>query len=97
MKDTGQLRAYQTAVILDAVDEHFAMKQKQRRSFRLDTIFTKLVEVDSKIRALPPLSAVDKVKLEHDRDIEHLYYSSRLEGTILTDERLNKAIHGPAL
>jgi hypothetical protein len=68
-----------------------------QRSYRLDTLLTKLVEVDSEIKALPPLSAVDKVKLENERDIEHLYYSSKLEGTILTDERLNKAIHGPAV
>ncbi len=40
------------------------------------------------MRKLPPLSPVDRVKLEHERDIEHLYYSSKLEGTLLTDQRL---------
>jgi len=63
----------------------------------LDTLLSKLVAVDSEIKKLPPLSAVDKVKLEHDRDIEHLYYSSKVEGTHLTDQRLEKAIYGSAL
>lgn len=54
----------------------------------LDTILSSLVRVDADMRKLPPLSPVDRVKLEHERDIEHLYYSSKLEGTLLTDQRL---------
>jgi hypothetical protein len=68
------------------------MPNKQR-STTLNTLLSRLVKVDADIQKLPPLSAVDKVKLDHDRDIEHLYYSSKLEGSTLTDERLDKAIH----
>lgn len=71
------------------------MPSKQRPT-TLNTLLSRLVKVDSEIQKLAPLSAVDKVKLEHDRDIEHLYYSSKLEGSILTDERLDKAIHASA-
>jgi hypothetical protein len=69
------------------------MSNKYSRT-TLGAIISRLVEVDSDMQKLPPLSAVDKVKLEHDRDIEHLYYSSKLEGTLLTGQRLDKAIHG---
>ncbi len=62
----------------------------------LEAVLSKLIEVDAEIKKLPPLSAVDKVKLELERNIEHLYYSSKLEGTTLTDERLDKAIHASA-
>ena len=61
---------------------------------KLPTLLSKLVEVAAKLEKLPPLSAVDKVKLEQERDIEHLYYSSKVEGTTLNDQRLDKAIHG---
>ena len=71
------------------------MPNKQRQT-TLNSLLSRLVQVDSEIKKLPPLSAVDKVKLEHERDIEHLYYSSKLEGSILTDERLDKAIHASA-
>ena len=71
------------------------MSNKQHQT-TLNTLLSRLVKVDSEIKKLPPLSAVDKVKLEHDRDIEHLYYSSKLEGSTLTDERLDKAIHASA-
>ena len=73
------------------------MRKDHRRSSGLDAILKKLVEVDSEMQVLPPLSALDKVKLEHERDIEHLYFSSKLEGATLTYERLHRAILGATL
>ncbi len=67
------------------------------RHLSLDTIISRLVAVRADLEKLPPLSPADRVKLEHNQDIEHLYYSSKLEGTMLTHERLNNAIHGSAI
>lgn len=66
-----------------------------RRS--LISLISRLASVHSELQKLPPLPSVDKVKLQHDQDIEHLYYSSKLEGTNLTDRRLENAIHGTAI
>ncbi len=67
------------------------------RRLSVDSIISRLVEIRSDLEKLPPLSPADKVKLEHNRDIEHLYYSSKLEGSKLTHERLNNAIHGSVI
>jgi len=67
------------------------------RRLTLNSIISRLVEVRSDLNKLPPLSATDKVKLDHNRDIDHLYYSSKLEGTMLSHERLNHAVHGSAI
>ena len=67
------------------------------RRISLKSIISRLVAVHSDLEKLPPLSPADKVKLEHNRDIEHLYYSSKLEGSKLTHERLNNAIHGSVI
>ena len=56
-----------------------------------------MAEVRSELQKLPPLPPTDKVKLQHEQDIEHLYYSSKLEGTTLSDRRLTNAIHGASL
>lgn len=54
----------------------------------------KVVKIESVINKLPPLSTLEKTKLENNRALEHLYYSSKLEGTQLTQKRIERAIHG---
>jgi Fic family protein len=66
-----------------------------RRS--LASLISRLAEVRSELQKLPPLPPTDKVKLQQEQDIEHLYYSSKLEGTNLSDRRLTNAIHGASL
>jgi hypothetical protein len=45
------------------------------------------------VNSLPDLSPVEKVQLEQDIAISHLYNSSKIEGTSLNTERLSKAIN----
>jgi len=61
---------------------------------RFDNLLDKLVETEWKINELPALSSLDRAKLDHDIAIDHLYYSSKIEGTMLNDKRIEKAIHG---
>ncbi|GEM_PF-4395879 len=55
---------------------------------------TKLVDLQFETLALPQLSHVEKAKFDHALAIDQLYYSSKLEGSALTREMINKAIHG---
>ncbi len=68
------------------------MLNTTRKTF--DNLLDKLVEKERKINDLPALSSLDKAKLDHDIAIDHLYYSSKIEGTTLNDKRIEKAIHG---
>ncbi|OGF62545.1 hypothetical protein A2662_01975 [Candidatus Giovannonibacteria bacterium RIFCSPHIGHO2_01_FULL_45_33] len=61
---------------------------------KFDNFLDKLVEEERKTNALPALSSLDKAKLDHEIAIEHLYYSSKIEGTTLNNTRIEKAIHG---
>ena len=63
----------------------------------LASLISRLADVHTELQTLPPLPAVDKVKLQQERDIEHLYHSSKLEGTTLTRQRLENAIHGASI
>lgn len=55
---------------------------------------TELVETEKRLSKLLPLSENEKAKLEISRNIDHLYYSSKIEGTTFTDKRINKAVKG---
>jgi hypothetical protein len=57
---------------------------------RLMDLFLTVQEKNDK---LPALSDVEKVKFEHDIAVDHLYYSSKIEGTTLGKTRLDKAIN----
>lgn len=50
------------------------------------------ISTQQSVSKLPVLDAVEKVQLEHDIAISHLYHSSKIEGTTLNEERLHKAI-----
>ena len=54
----------------------------------------KLVNLELETRELPPLSDIEKAKLDQSLAVDQLYYSSRLEGSALTKEMIDKAIHG---
>ena len=58
-----------------------------------NTPLDEFVKASHEVSNLPPLSSVEAVKFEHDIAIDHLYYSSKIEGTALDDKRLNQAIH----
>jgi len=51
------------------------------------------ISVEEEVKNLPALSDVEKVQFDHDINISHLYHSSKIEGSKLNEERLEKAIH----
>jgi hypothetical protein len=55
----------------------------------VDTFIT----TEQALHKLPELSPVEKVQLEQEIAISHLYNSSKIEGTTLNEERLGKAIN----
>jgi len=63
----------------------------------LASLISRLAEVRSELQKLPPLPPTDKVKVQHEEDIETLYYSRKLEGTNLSARRLTNAIHRASL
>lgn len=69
------------------------MKKGDNRK-NLSRIISGLVEIQGKIQKLPELPDVEKTKIEHTIAIDQLYNSSKLEGTRLTDKRIDKAIFG---
>ena len=66
----------------------------KKTKFTRDITLAELVDLKVKLENLPSLSAVEKATLDHETAIEHLYYSSKIEGTILTDKSIDNAIYG---
>ena len=63
----------------------------------VSTMISRLVELSETVELLPPLSAVAKAKFDQEIAIEHLYYSSKIEGTALNNKQIDRAIHGKEL
>jgi hypothetical protein len=57
-----------------------------------DNLVDAFIDTQQALHKLPELSDVEKVELEHTNAISHLYHSSKIEGTNLTEKRLEKAI-----
>lgn len=72
-------------------------KTKKKISESLGDILSGLVDIQTSIEKFPVLSAVEKAKLEQSIAIDQLYYSSKLEGTNLTEKMIDKVIHGQNL
>ena len=68
-----------------------------KRILSSEQLLDKVVAIESAINKLPPLSMLEKAQLDQHRAIESLYYSSKLEGTNLTRERIDQAIYGENL
>jgi len=68
-----------------------------KASTRLDHLLSDLAEIQIRVNALPPLSDVEKAKLDNALAIEQLYNSSKVEGTTLTNAMIERAIHGRRL
>lgn len=67
--------------------------RKTRGHNKIVKIIEQLVALEAEVRKLPELSPLEQAKLDHDRAIDDLYYSSKLEGTHLTHARIEQAIH----
>lgn len=46
----------------------------------------------SRVDALPPLDPAARAAFDHGVDIDHLYYSSKIEGTNLTAKEIKNAV-----
>jgi Fic family protein len=69
----------------------------KKRKVTSPDILGRIMDIQDKLAKLPPLSSVKKAQLEQSLAIEQLYYSSKLEGTTLTEKMIEHAIHGPEL
>ena len=54
----------------------------------------KFILQEDRVKALPPLSELEKAKFEHSVDIDHLYFSSKIEGSNLSKKQIDQAVHG---
>jgi len=64
-----------------------------KKVIKKEDLLEKLLNLQLESRKLPELSPIEKTKLEHNFAIDQLYYSSKLEGSSLTNEMLDGAIH----
>lgn len=73
-----------------------SMKKKTttKRVAPSDRLLEQVLTIESALNKLPRLSVLEKAQLEHNRAIENLYYSSKLEGSNLTQKRIDQAIYG---
>ncbi|MBI2623734.1 MAG: hypothetical protein HYW65_04185 [Candidatus Liptonbacteria bacterium] len=67
---------------------------KIKKTTRSVDPLSKLVDLQITTSELPQLSPLEKAQLDHALAIEQLYYSSKVEGSNLTKEMIDKAIHG---
>lgn len=70
------------------------MKKKLQKTTNSERLIDKVVIIESAINKLPVLPPLERAKLDNDRAIDHLYYSSKLEGTQLTQKRIERALYG---
>jgi hypothetical protein len=68
------------------------MNARKRGTFA--KLINDLVDIQIKLEALPTLSDLEKAKFDQLFAIDQLYYSNKLEGTILTKKDIDEAIHG---
>ncbi len=80
-------------VILVNPGEQFYFMNKTTRSTTAQLV-DKLIKEQAKLNTLPPLNELEKAKFEHSIDIDHLYFSSKLEGSNLTKKQIDQAVHG---
>lgn len=53
-------------------------------------LLKQFIQTRNKVNSLPPLSSPARAEFNHGVDIDHLYYSSKIEGSILTTEQLEE-------
>lgn len=52
------------------------------------------IKQEDKLKILPNLSGRQRAKFEHSIDIDHLYFSSKIEGSDLTKKQIDQAVYG---
>lgn len=59
-----------------------------------DALIESVVKLQFDLEKLPELPPLEKAKLNQEIAINHLYYSSKIEGTQLTEKQIERAVHG---
>ena len=67
---------------------------KKKRDGKFDNLLSRLVDQEARLNKLPALNPVQRAKLDTNRAIDHLYYSSKIEGTHLSEQRIERAMNG---
>jgi len=57
-----------------------------------DKLLTHFIRTEEAVNKLPALSAVERVSFDEEIALNHLYNSSAIEGTHLSETKLKKAI-----
>jgi hypothetical protein len=61
-----------------------------------ESLLSDLIQAQKNVEKQPALSELGQAQMEHSTDIGHLYYSSKIEGTKLTKQQIEKAINDPS-
>ncbi len=69
------------------------MKKIFKQGQNFNQLLNEFFQVEKNMKGLPKLSDLEKVKFDTDIAIDHLYYSSKLEGTKLSQKAIHKAIY----
>lgn len=70
------------------------MKKQLKRLKSSARTVEEILKLEKDLKKLPDLSDIERVKLDQERALSHLYYSSNIEGTKLTNKQIERAIYG---
>lgn len=60
-------------------------------------IIKEVLKLKQKAESLPPLAAREEEKFQEKADIDHVYHSSRLEGSRLTKREITKVVKAASI
>lgn len=63
-----------------------------RRGSAQNALIGRFIELKSRVDKLPPLGPAARAEFDHGVDLDHLYYSSKIEGTNLSATELKRAV-----
>lgn len=53
-----------------------------------------ILKLQKDLKKLPDLSDIERAQLNQETALSHLYYSSKVEGTKLTNKQIERAVYG---
>lgn len=62
-----------------------------RKESAQNALIGRFIELKSRMDQLPPLNPAARAEFDYGVDIDHLYYSSKIEGTNLSATELKRA------
>jgi hypothetical protein len=68
-----------------------------KKKNQLSSLLSEVIDIEKRINKLPDLLPLKRAKFEHGMALDHLYYSSKIEGTHLSEKRLEKVIYGEGI